>query len=365
MRDDISIAFTKSNYYPPYGDQEIPGSRPADLRSFFGRKLGRRYAPAPLNSGCLNNALIATGALTPLHPIPAVPEVLRKPQRAFSPELHDPPRQPKEDSIHIETQGIAAKLTGERPCLLGVPNFIFNTRNGGRRHFTSPTHLSFQPPEEGRDTLKNQGGRLRNKQSVQSPVGILGSRLHPLSMRFRTRKGRGVYNFDTNSPTRPACEALADRERERAQAEAGRALVPKPLDHSLIELGLWSLIYPTGLTPSYTSIPQDSDSGASRERVNSTMPFYADSAPAPLNKQGADDVREKIVEGNSTDSRCVHPENIIAIFPAAHKRGDEDSAAAAFHEARRTIEKARLTQKTKLAARLLDEDVKLVRSLPL
>ncbi|CCW66804.1 unnamed protein product [Phytomonas sp. Hart1] len=352
MRDDISIAFTKSNYYPPYGDQEIPGSRPADLRAFFGRKLGRRYAPVPLNAGCLNNALIATAPFTPLDAIPAVPEVLQRPQKTYQYELITTPREPN-DIKDEETQGIA-KSTSERPCLMGVTNYIFNTRNGGRRHYF-PDICSFS-----KSSTEDLGSQIPKKDPMPPPAEVSSSYLCPLSGRFGTRKGRGVYNFDTDSPSPPVREALAERERERAQAEAGRALVAKPLDHSLIDLGLWSLIYPTSLTPLKTSPTQDHDGGGATG-AECTINTSADFESVQLDKNTVVEIK-KIVDSKSTNTQHVHSSKVNTFTASTHKR-DDDSTAAAFHQARRTIEKTRMTQKAKAAARLLHEDIKLVHSL--
>lgn len=172
MRDDISIAFSRSNYATPYNDQSIPGSKPGHRL----RRLGRQHQPDEVLYNHLSHALIAYG---------------------------DP----------------TARSTTDAPPMPPSLNFILNTKHGGKRHFDEPRCPTMQPWVPSKRVLLP----LRQEDRIFIP----------------DCKARGIYNLEDRYRHPDADDALRQRERQAARQQMGRALVPKPFDHSPVDLGMW------------------------------------------------------------------------------------------------------------------------------
>jgi hypothetical protein len=179
QRDNISIAFTDSQYPTPYTDQTIPGSTPGHREL----RLGRQHQPPDITYNHLSHALVAHG------------------------DGQSCTAEPWEGNAH-------------HPCPPGG-NYVLHTKNGGKRHYDEASGMLSEQP-------------WKPSKRLVFPLQEDERRVVP------HRRGRGVYNTDDGFIHPDAEEAQRQREwtEERLREHGGKARVSGPPDHTLEDLGM-------------------------------------------------------------------------------------------------------------------------------
>ncbi|EPY28728.1 hypothetical protein AGDE_10312 [Angomonas deanei] len=203
-RDNISVAFSQSQYPTPYGDNTIPGNHPGVRQ----RHMGRAAAPYPDTS--LNTAL-------EVRPYPYDPHAVKEEAvlREHLQEIRE-----RGDMNHSKEPSYGGR-------------YILNSTNGGRRHYN--------------EERSGEQVWAPSKAYVPPPGQDKEERL--------PRKGKGVYNYGKSDDqlTQQAQTALQRRE-ERTQ-NTGRQYVVPPPDHNRVQLGMANL-FTSGHTAATTAQPE-------------------------------------------------------------------------------------------------------------
>ncbi|CBH17343.1 uncharacterized protein TEOVI_000779700 [Trypanosoma equiperdum] len=179
LRDNISIAFHKSEYATPYGDNTIPGNHPG----YRHKRLGRQYAPDPVNRDSLRVDFYAPGNGVRL-------------VNALAPS----------DFNSMQNLLLARDARNN--------NYVLDSVRGGRRHFC--------------ETRGAEERHLRMRRALNSPTSGRAE-LVP------SCRAPGMYNYERGGPLVQAM--LQNRERQKMLQEAGKAMVAGPPNHNPLYLG--------------------------------------------------------------------------------------------------------------------------------
>ncbi|EKF37620.1 hypothetical protein MOQ_002186 [Trypanosoma cruzi marinkellei] len=218
-REDISVAFRNSSYPTPYGDNTIPGDHPGCRY----KRLGRQYAPLPINKSSLMTDLHVPGCELGRH----------------GPVL------PADINNHVQHTLLLRDSHNS--------NYVLDSERGGKRHF-----------EEQRGSEQAWSPSLRRL----GPITLGDVPLLP------QRRAIGVYN-----PTMPGPElkqALEQREREAARQQAGKSHVYRPPDHHPLDLGFFYVPSDSVRLSSQEDVPA----------AAAIPPMDASSAPASQDLEG-------------------------------------------------------------------------------
>ncbi|RNF19058.1 hypothetical protein TcG_04418 [Trypanosoma cruzi] len=197
-REDISVAFRNSSYPTPYGDNTIPGDHPGCRH----KRLGRQYAPLPINKSSLTTDLHVPGCGLGRH----------------GPVL------PADINNHIQ-QTLLIRDTHNS-------NYVLDSERGGKRHFA-----------------EQRGSEQPWSPSLRRLVPIMSGDVPLLPQ----RRAIGVYN-----PTMPGPElkkSLEQREREVARQQVGKAHVNRPPDHHPLDLVSFYVATDSARLPSQDDTP--------------------------------------------------------------------------------------------------------------
>nr|CCC95000.1 conserved hypothetical protein [Trypanosoma congolense IL3000] len=180
VRENISIAFHMSNYATPYGDSQIPGNHPGHRL----KRLGRQFAPDPINGDALRSDLhaIDTG-------------ICQYRQVAQT------------DQNNVKNLMLSRGAHN--------PNYVLDSVRGGRRHF----------------------GELRGKEQHACGRRALGPPPGAEASVAVCGRAPGVYNYNRNGALVDAM--FEGRERRSRLEKAGKAMVGRPLDHNPLYLGFF------------------------------------------------------------------------------------------------------------------------------
>ncbi|EAN92171.1 hypothetical protein C3747_48g142 [Trypanosoma cruzi] len=218
-REDISVAFGNSSYPTPYGDNTIPGDHPGCRH----KRLGRQYAPLPINKSSLTTDLHVPGCGLGRH----------------GPVL------PADINNHIQHTLLIRDTHNS--------NYVLDSERGGKRHFA-----------EQRGSEQPWSPSLRRLVPIMSGDAPL----------LPQRRAIGVYN-----PTMPGPElkkSLEQREREAARQQVGKAHVNRPPDHHPLDLVFFYVPTDSARLPS-----QDDNPAAA-----ASPPMDASPAPALQDLEG-------------------------------------------------------------------------------
>ncbi|EKG06085.1 hypothetical protein TCSYLVIO_002833 [Trypanosoma cruzi] len=237
-REDISVAFRNSSYPTPYGDNTIPGDHPGCRH----KRLGRQYAPLPINKSSLTTDLHVPGCGLGRH----------------GPVL------PADINNHIQ-QTLLIRDTHNS-------NYVLDSERGGKRHFA-----------------EQRGSEQPWSPSLRRLVPIMSGDVPLLPQ----RRAIGVYN-----PTMPGPElkkSLEQREREVARQQVGKAHVNRPPDHHPLDL------FSFYVTTDSARLPSQDDTPAAA----AIPPMDVSPAPASQDLEGGENVMLRLLPQMSLCSSPV------------------------------------------------------------
>lgn len=240
-RENISIAFSRSQYATPSSDHTIPGSKPGHRML----RMGRQHQPPDALYNHLSHGLVAPGGCVTT-------------AATNGGYFHHNCPEPWNG-------------TADHPSPPGG-NYVLHTKNGGKRHYDEPSGFCSEPTWQ---PSKRLVGPVPEEERRHLPH----------------RRGRGVYNLSDRWIHPDAADALARREEavQRVQAHGGKAKVAGPPDHTLEELSLW--VRTPGMASSGAAAPADDAKPAvaikTGERKRLLRPHHAgqnsiNAAHAPL-----------------------------------------------------------------------------------
>ncbi|KPI88661.1 hypothetical protein ABL78_2265 [Leptomonas seymouri] len=312
-RDNISIAFTQSQYPTPYTDQTIPGSTPGHRLLH----LGRQHQPADVLYNHLSHALIAHGDCSSL--------------------------------------GVGSSMPWEGNADNPSPpggNYILHSKNGGKRHYDELSGMFSERP-------------WQPSKRVIEPLREDERRLVP------SRRGRGVYNL-ADCLIHPDAEVA---EQQRAQAEKrelehfGRAHVCGPPDHTLAELGMWRPEQQQQQRKAATTAGARERGGASASPSTAVAAAPVDGAPTKKNTPKVETGPRVVSEAECRiENRAYYGQVLLpsvgAGVPPPRSTAAEADAVADYHRDQHMRCVLHLRKEGLTAAATRAADVQSVRALP-